>query len=101
MIKHIVMWKFVDGKDGKSKAEIMAFIKKSLLRLTSIIPELKGMEIGEDALKTDDMSFDMALITLFENADALTRYKVHPEHQKVSSFINTVKTARATVDFIC
>lgn len=101
MIKHIVMWKFVDEKDGKTKAEIMETVKKGLLRLPAIVPEIKAMEIGEDVLKTDDASYDMALITLFDSAADLHAYKVHPEHVKVSEYVKTVRTARATADIKC
>lgn len=100
MIKHIVLWKFCEEKDGLTKSEIMESVKTALLKLPSIISEIKSMEIGKDALHTDDMSYDMALITLFENEKALKFYKEHPEHKKISAYVKTVRTARATVDFI-
>ena len=99
MIKHIVLWKFCEEKDGLNKAEIMERVKSSLFKLPNIIFEIKSMEIGKDFLKTD-MSYDMALITVFENEQALKTYKEHPEHKKISEYVKSVRTARATIDFI-
>lgn len=99
MIKHIVLWKFCEEKNGLTKAEIMEYVKTSLLKLPKIIPEIKSMEIGVDCLHTDDMSFDMALITVFDDEHALKTYKEHPEHKKVSEYVKTVRTSRTTVDY--
>ena len=97
MIQHIVMWKFADNAEGKTKEENMTWVREHLLALIPIIPEIKKLEIGEDIGKTD-MSYDMVLVMEFESMEALHTYKVHPEHQRVSQYVKKIRIARATVD---
>ena len=97
MIQHVVMWKFAENAEGRTRAENMAWVKEHLTALIPIIPKIKKMEIGADIGGTD-MSYDMVLIMEFESMEALHTYKVHPEHQKISQYVKKVRTARATVD---
>ena len=48
MLKHIVVWKFKDEAEGKSRAENCALVRERLLALVGVIPEVKHMEIGID-----------------------------------------------------
>ena len=97
MIEHVVMWKFADFAEGRTRAENCAYIKERLLALPAIIPEIKQMQIGCD-LSGTDMSFDMMLRTRFASLEALHTYKVHPAHVAVSEYVKKVRTARAVVD---
>ena len=45
------------------------------------------------------MAYDAVLISTFEDADALARYKVHPEHVKVSNYCKKIRDSRVFVDF--
>ena len=99
MLKHIVLWKFQDFAEGRTKEENMELIRSGLLALPAVIPEIQSMEIGFDVLHSD-MSYDMALIAQFEDLEAMRRYKVHPEHQKVAAVVAKTKSARATLDFM-
>lgn len=98
MIKHIVMWKFKETAEDKTNDENMDIVKNSLLALEPIIPEIKYIELGKNVSHTD-MSFDMALITEFESLEDLHTYKVHPEHQKVASYVAKVTNSRGVIDF--
>lgn len=98
MIKHIVMWKFMDHAEGRSKQDNLDYVRDRLMTLPAIIPELKSIEIGQDIGIGRD-PFDMALVTTFEDAAALERYQQHPEHKKISAYVSKVRTDRACVDF--
>lgn len=98
MLRHVVMWRFLDSAEGKTKAENMKLVKESLLALRGRIGEIRHMEIGEDVLHSD-MSFDMGLIIDFDDADALYAYKNDPEHVKISQYVKKVRSDRATVDW--
>ncbi|NCC86286.1 MAG: Dabb family protein [Clostridia bacterium] len=98
MIKHIVMWNFNDTAEGKTKDENMNIVKNGLLALEPIIPEIKYIQLGNDISHTE-MSYDLALITEFENLDDLQTYKVHPEHQKVANYVAKVTNSRGVIDF--
>ena len=46
MIKHIVMWKLPEEKDGLKKSEIAMKIKKSLETLPALIDEIVNLQVG-------------------------------------------------------
>ena len=98
MIKHIVMWKFKNEAEGKSREENMSFVRDSLYALTAIIPEIKKMDIGFD-ITHSEMSYDMVLLTEFENTEEMKTYAVHPEHQKVSCYVRSVIENRVVLDY--
>ena len=91
MIEHVVMWKFAENAEGKTRTENMQIVRDRLLALPAVIPEIKFMQIGRDVSRTD-MSYDMMLVTRFESLDALHTYKVH------ASYVAKVKTARVVLD---
>lgn len=97
MIRHVVMWRFAENAEGRTRRENMEYVRDRLLALKAVIPELKCMEVGFDVSHTD-MSYDMMLLTEFDSLDALHIYKVHPEHVKVSQYVAKVKTARVVAD---
>ena len=97
MVKHIVMWKIKDGNGSMTKAEIMAKIVADLTDLKDKIPEIVGLEVGA-SLTGGDMHYDMGLIVTFKRLDDAMTYANHPAHLKVSEFISTVRTDRATAD---
>ena len=97
MIRHVVMWKFREYAEGKSKAENMEWTKEHLYALCLIIPEIKRMEVGFD-LTGSDMSMDLMLLTEFESVESMKKYSVHPEHLKVSGYVRKVIEHRAVLD---
>ena len=97
MIEHVVMWKFADAAEGKTREENMQIVRDRLMALPAVIPEIKFMQIGTDVSRTE-MSYDMMLVTRFESLDALHTYKVHPAHVEVASYVAKVKVARVVLD---
>ena len=97
MIRHVVMWKFKESAEGKTKEQNMEWVKESLYALLPIIPEIKRMEIGFDVNHTD-ASMDLMLLTEFESLDTLRTYAVHPEHLKVSTYVSRVVESRVVLD---
>ncbi len=98
MIKHIVMWKFKDEAEGRSKQENMELVRDRLYALVPIIPEIKKMEIGFDFSKTP-MSYDMMLYTEFESKDDLDVYAVDKDHGKVKVIVAATTEARVVLDY--
>lgn len=98
MVKHIVMWKFKENAEGKTKAENIEFVKESLYALVGVIDKIKKMEIGVDISHTD-MSMDMVLLTEFESVEDMKAYAVDPEHVKVSTYVKKVVESRVVLDY--
>jgi hypothetical protein len=94
MIKHVVFLKF---KPDITESDI-ADIEKGLASLPARIPEIKRYEFGRDILRSD-RSYDFALISEFEDQDAIDRYQKHPYHFAVLNKIRTVCESIIAVDF--
>lgn len=99
MIKHVIMWKLKDEAMGRTKLENAKIIKEKLEALVGVIDEIKALEVGININDGDEVVYDACLISEFDDLDALNRYKVHPEHQKVSGFVKEVRVARTSVDY--
>ena len=97
MIRHAIIWRFCDELDGMNKEQIMTSIEEKLAHLKATIPEIISMSVERDVLRSE-RSFDMIYITEFESLGALEKYRVHPEHVKVASFIARVSVAQAVCD---
>ena len=97
MIRHVVMWKFKEKAEGKTKAENMQIVRERLLALRPIIPQLKLMEIDCDISHTE-MSYDMMLTTEFESVADMKAYADHPEHLKVREYVKAVREAWVILD---
>ena len=100
MLKHIVMWRFLEQVEGRSKQENMDRIRQSLLDLRPVIPELLDMTVGRDIGVGRD-TYDMVLVATFADAEALERYQHHPAHQAVSAEVAKIRAARACIDYLC
>lgn len=98
MVRHIVIWKLKDEFTPDEKREYSAQIKFRLEALTGIIPEIKSLEVITELLP-GSANADLMLDGLFEDEQALNHYQSHPEHQKVSDFVGTLRQSRVCVDY--
>lgn len=98
MLKHIVMWRFVEGAGGKSRVEHAQYMKEHLEALVGVVPEIRSMEVGVNN-NPSSSAYDVVLVSLFDDKDALDRYKVHPAHMAVAAYCKEVCELRADVDF--
>ena len=60
VIRHVVMWKFKETAEGRSKKENMELVRDRLLALPALIPTIKRLEVGFD-LRGTDSSYDVML----------------------------------------
>ena len=94
MLKHIVFMKF---KPEVAEADI-AGLKKELGGLPALIPEIKAFKFGQDILHTE-RSWDFALVSAFDDLNAMKRYQVQPDHQVVLKKVRTMCESIVVVDF--
>ena len=97
MIRHVVMWKFKENAEGRTKKENMELVRERLLALPALIKEIRRLEVGFDQKGTDS-SYDVMLLTEFDSMADLEAYIIHPDHQKVGPIVRPVTEARAVVD---
>lgn len=93
MITHVVFFKLKDRsiESVKKAAEVLRSLEGS-------VPQLRHIEVGIDALKTD-RSYDIALITRFDSLEDLDKYQNHPFHLEVADYIGKVKESVVAVDY--
>jgi len=94
MLKHVVFMKF---KEGITEAEISS-LEKGLGALPAKIPEIKGFQFGRDVVHSE-RSYDFALVSDFENMEAMKRYQVHPDHVPVVGMVRSMSASILAVDF--
>lgn len=98
MIRHIVMWRFKEEAEEKTKQQNMEYVRSRLMSLKDMIPEIKSLEIGIN-IANGGAAYDMALVSEFEDEAALEAYRTHPNHVEVSEYVSKVRTDRAVVDY--
>jgi quinol monooxygenase YgiN len=96
MLKHVVFFKF---KPEAEEAGI-ADLQQSLTALDGVIPEIREFLVGRDVIRSE-RSFDLALISAFDDLAAMQRYQVHPAHQAVVAKVKALCSSVAAVDFEC
>jgi len=94
MLKHLVFFKF---KPEAGAAEI-ADLENSLRGLPALIPEIREFIVGRDVVRSE-RSFDLALVSAFDDLAAMNRYQVHPDHQAVVAKVKALCSGVAAVDF--
>lgn len=97
MINHVVLFKLKDYPENE-KVKVIAELKKMLEGLKNKISEIKYMEVGTN-YELQAKSYDIALLSHFENVEDLDKYRVHPEHLKVVERIKETTIERAAVDY--
>ena len=93
MIKHIVMFKLKEKSPDNLKA-----LASALNGMKDQIETLKFLEIGED-FKGSDRSFDLVLVSHFENRQGLETYASHKVHQPVIQLAQTLCSQTVVVDY--
>ena len=99
MIRHIVMFKFKEEAEGRSKKENLELTKKIFKNLKPSISVILKDEIKINLEEADKNNYDFIYIADFENLETLNEYAVHPEHVKCINFLKTVRDERAAIDF--
>ena len=94
MLKHVVFMKL---KEGITEAEISA-LEQGLSGLPGKIPEIKGFQFGRDVVRSE-RSYDFALVSDFDNLEAMQRYQVNPEHVPVVGLVRSISASILAVDF--
>ena len=98
MINHVVVFKLKKYDSASEKQNVIGSIEDALLSLKDKIAELKHIEVGVN-YELEAKSYDVCLISHFENIQQLDRYRIHPEHLKVAELIGQHAVERAAVDF--
>lgn len=97
MVKHIVLWNFVETMTTEEKKEAGMKMKSILEPLKDVIPGVISLQVVLNEL--DSSNRDIALIGEYESVEALNNYTVHPAHVEAGKFVRSVTCDRACLDF--
>lgn len=98
MIKHVVMFSFKESAAGMNRNRIIAEAKSRFDALPDKIPFLRTFEVGRN-IGASPFAYDLVLYSEFDSLKQLDEYQVHPEHEKIKSFLNNLKDKVAVVDY--
>lgn len=91
MLTHVVMMKLAEGADG-------AHLATQLNGLEGKIPGLQSISAGVDVIGSE-RSWDLGLVAVFDDLDAMNAYQTHPAHVAVAGEIRAAATQIVAVDF--
>lgn len=94
MIRHIVCFKLTDNCEAKKKEA-----EDTLNSMRGVVKMLRGLEVGCDFLGCE-RSFDIVLITTFDEKIDLEQYQVDPYHvDVVKKYMHNVTEKSVAVDY--
>ncbi|MGI8641570.1 MAG: Dabb family protein [Pyrinomonadaceae bacterium] len=94
MLTHIVCWKYKAETTQQQREEHIAKLKN----LPNVIPNIVSFNIGFDILHLE-RSFDLGLVAVYPDREALDFYTVHPAHQEAAKMGKEVAEKVVSVDF--
>ena len=98
MVNHIVMLNFKPEVEDAKKPELIAAMKEELEALVGKVPGLLTVNFVSNPLPSS--THDIALVTIFEKAEDIPVYAVHPEHVRVAdNFVRPYVCNRSCLDY--
>lgn len=98
MIRHIVMFKFKEEAEGRTKAENVRLTKEMLDALPAKIDLILETHtfVGTEGINGENA--DLLLVSDFATKEDLASYIVHPDHKAVGFFMRPLRESRASID---
>lgn len=97
MVKHIVLWNFVESLTAEEKTAAGEKMKALLEPIKERVPGAVELQVVTEGLESGNRQ--IALISAFETVEALEAYQVHPDHVEAGKFVRSVTCERACMDY--
>lgn len=97
MVKHIVLWNFIEGLSDGEKAAAGEKMKALLEPIKELVPGAVDIRVIRNELVSSNR--DIALISSFETKEALETYQKHPAHVEAGKYVRSVTCNRACMDY--
>ena len=94
MLTHVVLFKF---KPETTEAEA-AGLEAALKGLPAVISDIREFRVGRDVIRSE-RSYDLGLVSAFDDLAAMQRYQVHPAHLEVIARVKALCAGVIAVDF--
>ena len=101
MIQHIVMFRFLESAQGRSKEENLLAARERMLALREQIPQIRSLEVHLAVEGSAPGNYDFLLVSQFETMEDLELYQKHPAHVAFGQFVAPLREpdGRACMDF--
>jgi len=93
MIRHVVLCKFRTSISEEKRENVIDMLRA----LGQSISEVREWSIGKQALPSST-AYDLAIVSGFENKEALERYRNHPDHIRIKNLLTEIAEL-AVVDY--
>ena len=94
MLTHVVLFKFKPETSPEQASQLEAGLKG----LPTVIDEIREFRVGRDIIRSE-RSYDLGLVSAFDDLAAMQRYQVHPAHQQVVAMVKACWSSVVAVDF--
>jgi hypothetical protein len=94
MLTHVVLFKLKPETTAAQAAQL----ETRLRGLPAVISEIREFRIGRDVVRSE-RSYDLALVSAFDDLAAMQRYQVHPAHQEVVALVRAHCAGVVAADF--
>lgn len=97
MVRHIVLWNFVEGLSDAEKEKAGEKMKNLLEPIRELVPGAVEIQVVHNQLASSNR--DIALISAFETVEALAAYQNHPAHVEAGKYVRSVTCNRTCMDY--
>ena len=97
MIRHIVLWNYVETLTESERKEAGRKMKSLLEPIKELVPGAVEIQVITEGLASGNR--DVALISTFETEEALETYQNHPAHVEAGKYVRSVTCNRACLDY--
>lgn len=97
MVKHIVLWNFVETLSEEEKKEAAAKMKSLLEPIKELVPGAVTIQVIANEQASSNR--DVGLVCDFETVEALATYQTHPAHVEAGKYVRSVTCNRACLDY--
>lgn len=97
MVNHIVMWNLKAELSEEEKKEAALIIKEKLEAIADTISGVISLKVYINEMESSNK--DIALVSSFENEEALKAYQVSPAHVEAGKYVRSVTEGRSCLDY--
>ena len=101
MIRHVVLFKFKETANGKTKQENLLEAKARMEALGDVIPEFTRFQVHLGTQGQAVGNYDYILVSEFDSLQQLEAYQKHPAHVAFGQFVKELREpdGRACIDY--
>ena len=98
MVRHIVMFKLREFSNAEEKTKAVEAVRTNLIAMKKRITVIREFEVGIN-FNPADTAYDLVINSTFASKNDLKIYQVHPAHQELVEYLQTIRELRVAIDY--